>query len=435
MTEDKHFIRRGSCILAFAVASLALYTSTAMNMDMSASNALTDWGKSLQAQAALVVHIAAAVFALLAGSLWRGGKRIGSALLFLLVSGFAIYSFSQVVGFGAKERIGKSLAEIAAAEATAKKAEAENKARLDERKDNLKWARDTVVKYTGKKSRGETVDTALKIMEKPIELQAVAADKTISTDVGVAEAAAWAGTKIEYLQLSFVALLSFLLIITEPVGFWLAGALWPISTRKSNPTPEDRLPKPIDKSSSEASAPPPPKPDKSHIRAVATGMIGSAEPLVLPAQKALPSPASFAPAKEQNEFSEREDSNVVRLPVRDHLKQPSKALPETIRVVDKARRRRMKAGDRKRRVELEADMALVAEFLSDETVTARHSCVQSDVLWKVFRKWSVRHQRSSIKHNRFGRAMTALKMGKKKRQRIYYCGIALRDEHLGAIAA
>lgn len=427
MSKDRHLILRAGCVLAFGVACFALYTSTRMNMDMSASNALSGDGKLYQAQAALVVHIAAAVFAFLAGILWRGRSYIGSILLFLLVGGFALYSFSQVVGFGAKERIGKSKTERAESLAAVKKAEAENQARLDERKDNLKWARDTVVKYTGKKSRGETVDTALKIMEKPIEFNAVVNEKT-TTDVGIAEAAEWIGAKIELLQLSFVALLAFLLILVEPVGFGLSSALWPRSSRKeTNPPPEDRRSKRDDKSSPETNALPPSKPEKPHLRAVATGKISPAEPVVPAVQKALPSPAPVAPPEN--------DPKIVRLPVREQSKLRRENLPETKRAREKSRRGKTRTRARKRQAENEADMALVSEFLAEETIAAPHSCIQSDALWKAFRKWGIRRQKALISHNRFGRAMTALKMNKDKRQRIYYCGIALGKDHKEAMEA
>jgi hypothetical protein len=213
----------GSYLLAitlFLLGAGALGITLAMNFLFGRTLAMTNHGQTLQSTASLVVDGFGFALMLAAGTLFAGRRRILACTVGLVGGLFLIYSTTNLIGFGASERLAaaehrreQSLAQSAAAREVA-----------DARKGQINWLRATVAntKATGREILVEAIEGQIGKLGTPATIA-----PSLPADAQAQAIASLTGWSVEAVQTRGVIALSVLLILAKALGAALAPMMWP----------------------------------------------------------------------------------------------------------------------------------------------------------------------------------------------------------------
>lgn len=218
----------------FAVGAGALMLTVLMNMDLGKSLGLTEYGQQLQGASAVICDVFVVLSAVVAGVAMAKKRWVMMALASFLSIMFGCYSFSGVLGFGAKERIAKTRTaekqQKDLIDATKQAVAEANKTRSE----YVNWLKASTTDAEGKTTRAQFLGEASKIVMAPVEVK-VPEIKVTLADPQAEVLSEFIGGYVskDGMQRGLISSLAALLIICKMTAFFFGSALWPREAVKS----------------------------------------------------------------------------------------------------------------------------------------------------------------------------------------------------------
>lgn len=225
---------RGWAIAIALVGCLALGLTSWINYRQGHTLAVGQENADIQAYTALIVDAMGGVFAVGTVFLWRAQHRVFSCVVCVVCALCVAYSFTNVFGFGAANRIAKTDMAHRKEQMQREAIERAREQQLAQRNSALEWMKETYAKGD-KGEKKNAIDGVTALATRPVDvIQAPVID--IQPDAQTDVISQYLGISQRSTQAIMIAWVAVLLKVGEVVCFAMASAMWP---RKSEHAQSD----------------------------------------------------------------------------------------------------------------------------------------------------------------------------------------------------
>ena len=228
-SRERPWLRWGLCAVLTFVGAGCLATTAGMNVVSGGQLADSLWGQRFQMSSTLLIDLAAAALAIVVcGLLAQATFRtvISGLLLGVILFGFMSFSTKNVIGFGARERMEKSLRVEANSKREIASVEKENLDAAGRHERRLSWLHGEY-KAARKTEDKERMLKEVREAEANPPLWKAVVVKMVMADPEAVVVANFFGWKIEDYMFWNQLALAILLVLGKTLGFGLSAALWP----------------------------------------------------------------------------------------------------------------------------------------------------------------------------------------------------------------
>lgn len=215
-----------------ALGAAAFWQTATANYHFGESIANSQTGSLWMGMSSLYVDTMLAALAGVLGLFWTRRRYIATFFVGLLLIGYGGLSLYSLVGWGAAERIQKSVAVSANNDAIKTLTEKKNALAIAAYQDQLRWSREIYVKQS-KTKRAELLTGMHALPPPALEAPVI---QTVMPDAQAVVMAGLLDFRMESVQLGGVVALAIALVVGKAVCFFFAGYFWP-AQRKTEDLP------------------------------------------------------------------------------------------------------------------------------------------------------------------------------------------------------